>query len=411
MKNIILLTITMFIFSCIEQKSKQHYIAEGIKAAKIMHQIPNPNVITINQEKYETVPYTELQHVLKDVKYIPLISKEPIGEIKKLLICKDRIFVLDAFKAEKVFIFNMQGEIIKIIDSKGGGPEEYAGLLDMNISIDEDCIALNDRLRPFTLYFSLDGKFIRKERKISSWGFAIMGNIIINQLAIGQSYEDNLNYHLVATTKGDSILRRGFPFYPVQIEAITTNSLFYNTIGELLFVPNMSDTVYQILSDSTYMVKYIIKHKKSIWEKYDQHSDNKQYFDLITKSDYTRLNVPILETERFVYTPIQAKKEIEHRYLRGSYDYWYDKTKDIVFALGKNTRENFSFIYYVIPSPRAVYGNYYAGLIDNVAIEAHKQNLAQPVFDTLIYKNEELKAMLKSTNPNLEAILVLYEFK
>ena len=118
MKKIILLIFVLFMVSCIEHKNKHHYITDGIRKAKIMQPVANPNVITINQEDHETVPYTELRSVLKDVKYIPLVSKEPIGDIAKLLIYKDRIFVLDAFKAEKVFIFNMQGEQINIMTAR-----------------------------------------------------------------------------------------------------------------------------------------------------------------------------------------------------------------------------------------------------------------------------------------------------
>ena len=414
MKKIILLIFVLFMVSCIEHKNKHHYITDGIRKAKIMQPVANPNVITINQEDHETVPYTELRSVLKDVKYIPLVSKEPIGDIAKLLIYKDRIFVLDAFKAEKVFIFNMQGEQINIIDSKGGGPKEYRGLSDMNISQDEDCIVINDRVAPFTLYFSLDGKFIRKERKIANWSFAIMKDKIINYLCTGQSYEEGLNWHLVVTTKGDSIIRRGFPYYPIQVGAVNDNPLFCNSTGELLFVPNISDTVYQILNDSIYMIKYIVKHKKSIWEKHEQKIDIQQYFDLIMTSNYTRLSGypwPILETERFVHFSIEAKRKVGDKYYRISRDYWYDKTKNIVFDLGDNDLKNYQPIYHVIPSPRAIYGNYYVGEISNYQIELYRNDLKQPVIDSLIYKNEELKAIIKSTNPELEAILVLYEFK
>jgi hypothetical protein len=410
MKNIILLTITLFTFSCIEKKVKPYYIAEGIKAAKMMYPIPNPNVITIDQENHETVPFTELRNVFKDVKYIPLVSKEPIGVIEKILIYKDRIFVLDAFKAEKIFIFNMQGEIINIIDSKGGGPEEYRGLVDMNISQNEDCIAINDRLALSTLYFSIDGKFIRKERKISNWGFAGLGNCIINQLTEGQSFDDNLNYHLVVTIKGDSIISRGFPIRPMQLHNISSKPFFYNTMGELLFVENFSDTVYQILTDSTYTTKYIVKHKKSIWEKHNQNINYNQYFDLITKSNYTRLKPLILEMERFVYIPIEAKRKFGDKYLRGTYNYWYDKTTKIVFNLGDNDFNNLQSIYHDIPAPLTIYGNYYAGIISNEMLEIYRKELENPIIETLV-KNEELKAMLKSDNPDLEAILVMYEFK
>ena len=411
MKNILLLSLSLFMFSCIYQKPKVHYIAAGIHAAKLMRPVANPNVITINQENHETVPYTELRNILKDVKYIPLVSKEPIGEWKKILIYRERIFVLDAHKAEKVFIFNMQGKIINIIDSKGGGPEEYTGLYDMNISPEEDCILLNDRLARYTLYFSLDGQFIRKDSKIANCGFAIMGNSIINQVTTGQSFEDGLDWHLVVTTKGDSIIRKGFPFYPIQLKSITYRPLFYNSMGELLFVPPLSDTVYQILNDSTYTVRYIVKQKQSIWEKYNQDIDDTQYNDLIRNSNYTSLRTPILETERFVYIPVAAKIKINDKYFISKYNYWYDKTQSVVFNLEEFDYSNLKPIYHDIPSPIAISGNYFAGIITIDFIETYRKNLARSSTYDSIFKNEELKSLIKSATPDLEAILVLYEFK
>ena len=424
MKKVLLLTFSVFLFSCIEQKTKRQtfwenyiaYIAASIKATDMMQAVANPNAITIDQEKHETVPYTELQNLLKEVKYIPLVSKEPIGIIDKVLIYKDRIFVLDAHKAEKVFIFNMQGEIINVIDRKGGGPEEYAGLTEMHISWNDDCIVLNDRLAPFFLYFSLDGKFIRKGRKIPNSGFVFMGDTIINHMSRGQSIdgskvEEGLSYHLVATVNDDSIISRGFPFYPIQVRAAAGNPLFYNSIGELLFHPTLSDTVYQILSNSSYMVKYVVKQKKSIWDKYDQRIGRKECNDLIKNSDYTTLSwFPILETERFVYFAITAKKKILDKQFIGFNHYWYDKTKGILFDLGENDYLNMQPIFHEIPYPRAIYGNYFAGIITIEQIEGCRRTLAHPTYD-FIYKNEELKAIIKSKNPDLEGILVLYEFK
>ena len=240
--------------------------------------------------------------------------------------------------------------------------------------------------------------------------FAIMGNSIINQVYKGQSVDPN--WHLAVTTKGDSIISRGFPFYPIQIRAAPSKSLSSNSMGEMLFVPNLSDTIYQILNDSTYMVKYIVKQKKSIWEKYDREMDGKQTTDLMMNSNYTRLSyLPIMETERFVHISIVTKRSLVDKYYLGFYDYWYDKTKRFVFHLQENGYGNLlQPIYHVIPSPKATYGNYFVGLINNSYIEAFQTNLAQPAYNDL-FKNEELKSLIKSATPDLEAILVLYEFK
>ena len=51
----------------------------------------------------------------------------------KVLVYDNKIYILDAFVAEKVFIFDKRGVLLKTIDNKGQGPDEYAGLSGMSI--------------------------------------------------------------------------------------------------------------------------------------------------------------------------------------------------------------------------------------------------------------------------------------
>jgi hypothetical protein len=407
----VLCAITLF-STCGTRQNKYHKIAEGIIASKSFIYVDNPDVVTIDNEKVEIVPYEKLDSVLKEVKYIPLISKEPIGEFRKILIYKELIYILDAFIAEKIFIFNMKGEIIKIIDNKGGGPQEYRGLMDMTISSKDDCLVISDRLAPFVLYFSLDGEFVKKTRGIFNTTVEIIDGKFLNQLSFGQSFDDNVNYHLVVTVN-DSVERKGFPYYPLQVQSIAIPPFRYNYKDELLFCPDYSDTVYQIINDSVYTKKYIVKHHKSVWEKSDEGLDSGEYERLVLNSDYTVLRKPILETEKFVYYPIEAKRKIEESYYRHSYPYWFDKKKETSFKLEEIKLDKLNpVISHLIPVPYAIYGNQYAGILEPTVIEANKNIItATEKINYTICPNRELRDMIMDENPELEAILVLYEFK
>jgi hypothetical protein len=400
--------------SCGEQQNKYHKIAEGIMASKSFIYVENPDAVTIDSEKVEIIPYEELNSVLKEVKYIPLISEEPIGEFRKVIIYRERIYILDAFIAEKIFIFNMQGEIIKIIiDSKGGGPREYRGLMDMTVSSKDDCLVISDRLAPYVLYFSLDGEFVKKTRGIFNTTLEIINGKFLNQLSFRQSFDDNVNYHLVVTVN-DSVERKGFPFYPLQIQSIAIPPFRYNYKDELLFCPDYSDTVYQIINDSVYTKKYIVKHRKSVWEKSGEGLNSDEYDRLVLNSDYTVLRKPILETEHFVYYPIEAKIRIEESYYRHSYPYWFDKKKATSFKLEDIKLEKLNpLISHLIPAPSAIYGNQYAGILDPTAIEVNRNliNFLKEKLNYALCPNRELNDMLTDENPDMEAILVLYEFK
>jgi hypothetical protein len=332
MKNIRLkvftaLYVSALLFSCgTKEKYNKYKLAEDIVASKSFVYADNSDIVTIDHEKLETIPYEEINSILKDIKYIPLVSKEPIGEFFKLLVYKERIYVLDAFVAEKIFIFNMQGKIIKIIDSKGGGPKEYRGLMDMTISTEDDYLVIADRLYPSVLYFSLDGEFVKKNRGIFNTTVEIMNGKSLNQLNSGQSFDDNVNYHMVVSL-GDSVIRKGFPFYPLQIDAIFSPPFQHNYKNELLFCPYYCDTVYQIINDSVYTAKYTVKHRKSVWEKYSEKMDFNSYERLITYSDYTELYRPFLETENFIYYSIMIRDKPKQRdqYYRRNKPYWFNK--------------------------------------------------------------------------------------
>jgi hypothetical protein len=407
--GIIYIPVLLVLFSCGTENRKPHRIAEDIIAVESFLYVDNPDAVTIDNEKAETVPYEKLRSILKDVKYIPLVSTEPIGAFNGIIIYKDRIYVLDAYLAEKIFIFDMNGKQIKIIDSKGGAPQEYRGLLDMNISEKEECLVIGDRLSMHFLYFSLDGEFLKKERSIANVSFAVMNDgKIINHLVAGQSFDYSVNYDLVVT-EADSVIRKGFPLYPIQLRKIDAKSLYYNFKNELLFSPVMSDTVYHIINDSTYTVKYIVKHRKSVWDKYGEDLGHEDVDKLIS-SNYTILVGPVLETESLVHYPVEAKMKIGEYYYRHHYNYWYNKSKGISFTLGEDNPVDYNDVYHIIPAPRTMYGNYYAGIIDPVMIDCERGNIRQEMFDTL-FKNEGLKKMIMDENPDLEAILVLYEFK
>jgi hypothetical protein len=367
--------------------------------------VGNPDAITVDNESAETIPYEQIDSILKEVKYIPLISKKPIGEFRKILIHKERIYVLDAFIAEKIFIFNMKGEIIKVIDSKGGGPHEYRGLMDMTVSPENDYLVIADRLAPFVMYFTLDGEFVKKTRGIINTTVEIVDGKFLNQLNPGQSIDDNVNYHLVVSI-GDSVIRKGFPFYPLQKDAAFRPPFRYNYKNELLFCPYFCDTVYRIINDSVYTAEYIIKHRKSIWEKYNKREGFNDT-ELIFNSNYTVLSKPVLETENFLSYPIISKMKLDEKYYIQSPSYWFNKKKKTSFTIGTVKGRS---IYNSFFNAISMYNNYYAGIIPSIVIESLRNDIKDEKYAGY-FQNRELRDMIMDKNPNLEAILVLYEFK
>lgn len=102
-------------------------------------------------EKTEIVPtdslHTKMLHVKKPVEpvyasglieefmYIPLETTDDalIGRHINFILYKDHMYILDNIYSESVFIYKKNGEFVKKIGIKGGGPEEYYILDGMRI--------------------------------------------------------------------------------------------------------------------------------------------------------------------------------------------------------------------------------------------------------------------------------------
>jgi hypothetical protein len=319
-----------------------------------------------------------MSYKIKDIRYIPFYSEEPVGIFDELIIYDDHVIVLDAFNSEKIYLFDISGKLIHIIDNKGGGPEEYHGLTDISISRKDTLIAIPDRLSLNMLYYSLNGHFIKKTKNAPCFYLEAFGDKIVNQTTFAQSYSQDIkqNYNLTISSN-DSVIYKGFPYFPIQKEAVNGNGLQYNYEGKLLFTPVLCDTIYQIINDSTYVARYVVKQEKSLWKKKEEYLSMQQGFSLILHSNYTQLEPPILETEGFVSYQIKH----EHNNRIASTTYWFDK-KEI---------------------------NHYIGIYLSHEIE---EMITLSKNNIVTFENEELRNILRDEkSKDIEFLMVMYKLQ
>ena len=401
-KYIFIITFLSFLISCMKGVDK-HAITKKIDSANLMKVVYDNDYEIINSEENEKIDFHKCNEKIKSIKYIGLISDEPISDFYQIIVFDEKIYVLD-INTEKIFIFGTNGKIVKVISDKGGGPKEYIGLGTMCISKTDSCLIVSDRLSMRLLYYSIEGNFLKKVKGIASCFIESYGDKIINQLDFGQSfsYDSNLNFHIVSTIN-DSILNKAFPLYPIHKNTTVYKTLSYNNKGDLLFSPLFSDTVYQILNDSVYAPKYVIKQKKSIWNKKHESLSVGEQLALIKNEQYTCLGKPFLETDYFIAYKIQISGGDVPFF--ASVDYYYDKTKKKSFyfsgAPDPITVPNF------IPPVQAIYNNFFVGYIsqDNIAsIREWKKT------HELYIENEEFRNLIES-DVDWEGIIVMYELK
>jgi hypothetical protein len=384
------------------RNADMRHIAKTISGSDRMQQVPS-NLTEINTENIIEISYSDLYDKMTDLRYIYLDTEEPVGYINQVMIHKNRIIVVDHSIANKIFIFNMDGHLIKIISDRGGGPKEYRSLGYADVHNDE--IIVVDRQSLKRLYYTLDGIYIRHEKCLPCRAFASLGDKFILHIDYHQSFTHKATPNLVLSVK-DSAVRMALPYRNIQKET-TGGALMYNYNGDILFLPAVSDTVYQILTDSTYTARYFVKQKKSIWQKYYNEELVHGEISQLLKQGYTQLGTPEFhDTEKYISFRLVVHDEKLGSLIRS---YWYDKdtrqTYKESFPNGYNNDPNF------VPPSIGVCGNDYIGAIypehiENI-MEYHNQQ--QGTKDSVYFKNEELRKIMLAHPKDPNHIIVLYK--
>jgi hypothetical protein len=375
-----------------------------------------PSEITvINAEKAIKLDYTDLMTKVTDLKYVYLNTEEPIGEIKQLLLHNERIYIFDRL-TEQVFIFDMNGNLIKLISNMGGGPDEYSGISD--ITINNDTLIIKDKFLPKILFYSPDGEYFGKETfsPPGSDFIVFKGRYYLTQ-GYKQSFDRNDTYLLVSLK--DSIICKTFPYYNIQKDAAHGKALQFNSKGELLFTPDMCDTVYQILNDTTYTAKYLIKHKNSIWKRYNENLSRNEVTKLQANDGYTQLMSGISDIENSLAFSLSLANAGD-RYIIIVY-YWYDKKTGLVYEYAANSapvihnvNENPTFCDMIAP-PFWFGNNYYISQITPQSVEdirnivVKSKEIFKDKGKVVTFPNKELKRIFDEINDDPNQVLVFYK--
>jgi hypothetical protein len=297
----------------------------------------------------------------------------------------------------------MEGNLINIVSDQGPGPKEYTDLKYATIGNDE--LILSDGKKAKRIYYTLEGKYIRHEKSLFSIGFALLGDKFILHLGYPQSFDFNTTPNLVVSIK-DSALRRALPYQNIQKYAVS-GSLKYNYRGDLLFHPTLSDTIYHILSDSTFTAKYFVKHKKSIWQLYKENLGNGEIIQKIKNEGYSNFSHYFNETEKSIHFTLAYKKVAEIQI----YNYWYDKENKKVYAIFNSPLTRYPYIVTNLCNQTiGVWGNYYIAEIRPETIETYRE-YQERTKDSLNFTNEELRKIIETKDdPNHALALYKVDF-
>lgn len=351
----------------------------------------------IRADNAKTIGIAEMLTMIDQIDYIKLDSSEPIGVIDKMIVTKDKIFILDAYVAQQIFVFNKTGKLLFRIKNKGRGPKEYLSVDDMQIDTIRNEILVNDALARSYLYFSADdGAFLRREKGVANCCLGCIDSLYVNLQIPGQDFNDKENWAILVSDK-DSVLYKGFAPTPLQDNNFYVNSFTYDYDGALLYTPVYSDTVYRFISASVVKPEYVICQKKSVWKRYDEKLSPQEVNDLIKENDYTRYG------GKFLATKSHASFEIAHKWNNNiaAKPYFWDKRTDAVYVWDTTQGANKnSVIRDIIQQPIAVYGDTFFGTFSPQIPEEYRKDL-----------NPKIKSLLECSEESDNPIVVLYTLK
>lgn len=220
--------------SCSDPESK--YVSEDLKGF-------SETIIQLDEETNNP----QLSKLIKEPpKFIFLETTENslIAKIDKVIVYGELIFILDSFIAESVLVFDIEGNFIQKLSSKGEGPSQYQKPLD--IFIENDQVWLLDNGREVKIFdlkgilidnFKLDDfsaiKF-QKSNDSEFFGF-VSGGIDANFIVADKDLKRIHSY---------------FPYVDREVDMIILNSIFksYDS-GDIIYRRNYNDTLYSIKKD------------------------------------------------------------------------------------------------------------------------------------------------------------------
>lgn len=193
---------------------------------------------------------------IRSAKLVFLENKHLIGNIKKLYIHDNKIYIWDNV-ADEIIVFDTFGKYCFSVSGKGKGPNEYINITSFCYSKSDNNIFILDTKKRKVLCFSgQDGKFLYQE-DIEHVPISIESDsdklYFYNPFTFNYSNSD-LKYSLITTNKKSNILNKEF-YVDDQFGELVHNPSFQDGFGagvDLLLINRYDLNIYNLTKDEKY---------------------------------------------------------------------------------------------------------------------------------------------------------------
>jgi hypothetical protein len=270
----------MFLFSCnknIDHK-QQFDNKEGFKT------------ITINS-KYEEKILSEKEY-LSHIEFVPLDTDNDylIGEVDKMAMDNNFIYILDKYISNSLFVFKRNGEFVQKIGTKGGGPGEYISIWDFELLPNSKLMILDFTNNKLLFY--------------ENFNYTHTKNLIypIESIAMLDSYyyfrmkkyENRSGFGLLISNKNIQTIKKEFEFPPKSKEALHIPYNFREYSDSLTLIQPFENKIYRI-KENNIIPKYYFDFgaKRLTYEVAN-------FTNINSWSNHTFLNGDFYENDNFI---------------------------------------------------------------------------------------------------------------
>lgn len=358
-KYLILIIACFFMLSCNRSLKTR---VRGFQNAGNMKEVAGDAKI-IDLDRVETMSAEQFASMVVDIRYISLeMGIVPVGAVNDIFINDKYIALLDGQKSKSIFIYDRSGKLVCLVKARGHGRGEYLEPSSVEITTKPELLCVKDDRQGKFLYYDMKGKFVKEENTIASVHALHLGKYVLNQLAVGQTFDKDCNYHLLVSKK-DSVISKGLPYSNIQLDNFVSNKFDYNSNGDLLYQPFASDTIYQILGDS-YSPRYIFKNKKSLWKLKDEKLSFKEVTQRIKIQGMNRVS-SFHEGKDFIFYSIYSFAKENGSIV--NIPYLYDKAKGVSYRVMNIPKGEIKL--FAPLDVLCVYGDWCVGLFNPYALK------------------------------------------
>lgn len=299
-KNLFLLIFGVF-FGCTNQHNNR-FTTEEINSLHL-HNTSFLNVNTDSLTKVNLNPFLKKQSFnlgdrLKDMRLVPLETTDEslLGEILKVIVAHDYIYVHDKFKGGGLVIFSRDGKFVRRIPY-GQGPGELFNLHD--VAYDEQEQKLIAYQHPFLTIFTSEGQIVEQVRlPFGFYNFAVIPDGYLFKTLDKQGNEhlgDFKDCTLLVSDKKLKLRSAGLPYGADAIDYGGYHYLYCNT--RWVVTQRFTDTIYQYMDgpDQLY-ARYVLDYNKKKLPKSYVKDSKANFFDAIQQHDYYYYLGEYLET-------------------------------------------------------------------------------------------------------------------